>query len=103
MRTLFTSILFLFATTTTAQAVPLQLTQQGRLLDPTGTAVSGLHDLTFRIYDDQTGGLLLWEEVITVDFTSGYYAAVLGADEVNNPLDSDVLSLYPILPLQSHQ
>ena len=86
----------LLAVSTTAEAVPLQLTQQGRLLEPSGAAVTGLHDLTFRIYDDPTSGVLLWEEVITVDFTSGYYAAVLGADEVNNPLDSAVLSMYPI-------
>ena len=30
-----------------AQAVPLQLTQQGRLLDGTGVAVTGAHTLTF--------------------------------------------------------
>ena len=28
--------------------------------------------------------------------TNGYYAAVLGADETNNPLDSNILELYPI-------
>ena len=95
MRKLFLFIVCFFATTT-AQAVPLQMTHQGRLLEPSGAAVTGLHDLTFRIYDDPTGGVLLWEELITVDFTGGYYAAVLGADEVNNPLDSAVLSLYPI-------
>ena len=43
----------------TAQAVPLQITQQGRILDGTGASVSGLHDLTFRIYDSSTGGNLL--------------------------------------------
>ena len=96
MRKLLPSLLFFLTTATTAEAVPLQLTQQGRLLEPSGAAVTGLHDLTFRIYDDPTSGVLLWEEVITVDFTSGYYAAVLGADEVNNPLDSAVLSMYPI-------
>ena len=80
MRKLLPSILLFLAVTTTAEAVPLQLTQQGRLLDPSGAAVTGLHDLTFRIYDDPTGGNLLWEEVITEDFVSGYYAAVLGAD-----------------------
>ena len=96
MRVLFTSLLLSFAISTTVHAVPLQLTQQGRLLDPTGTAVSGLHDLTFRIYDDPNGGVLLWEEVITEDFVNGYYASVLGSDTVNNPLDSSILSMYPI-------
>ena len=35
----------------TAQAVPLQLTQQGRVLDNNSVAVTGTNDLTFRIYD----------------------------------------------------
>ena len=40
----------------TAHAVPLQLTQQGRVLDVNGAAVTGLHDLTFRVYDANSGG-----------------------------------------------
>ena len=79
-----------------AEAVPLQLTQQGRLLDSTGAAISGFHSMDFRIYDDISSGLLLWEENLTVDFNNGYYAAVLGTDELNNPLDETVLSLYPL-------
>ena len=79
-----------------ALAVPLQVTQQGRILEASGAAVSGVHNVTFRIYDDSTGGNLLWTELMAIDFTNGYYAAVLGADEPNNPLDSDTLSLYPL-------
>ena len=72
------------------------LTQQGRLLDSSGAAISGFHSIDFRIYDDISTGLLLWEENLTVDFVNGYYAAVLGADEINNPLDETILSLYPL-------
>ena len=79
-----------------AHAVPLQLTQQGRMLDGNGLSVSGLELVAFRIYDDPLSGSLLWEDYITVDFNNGYYAAVLGSDVVNNPLDSNVLSLYPL-------
>ena len=39
-------------------AVPLQITQQGRILDGNGAGVSGLHDLTFRIYDAETSATL---------------------------------------------
>ena len=95
MRSLILSFI-LFALPNVANAVPLQMTQQGRLIDSSGASVSGLHDLTFRIYDDPTSGSLLWQETITVDFTNGYYAAILGADTQNNPLDSTVLSFYPI-------
>ena len=31
-----------------------------------------------------------------MNFNNGYYATVLGADEVNNALDSSTLSLYPL-------
>ena len=79
-----------------AHAVPLQMTQQGRILDNNGAAVTGTNDLTFRIYDSSTGGSVYWSETLTVNFTNGYYAAVLGADEQNNPLDSSTLSLYPL-------
>ncbi len=80
----------------TAHAVPLQLTQQGRVLDNNGAAVTGIQDLTFRIYDASTGGSVYWSETVTVNFNNGYYATVLGADEVNNALDSSTLSLYPL-------
>jgi hypothetical protein len=79
-----------------AQAVPLQLGQQGRLLDSSGAAITGTQDVDFRIYDAQSGGSQLWTETLQVDFVNGYYAAILGANTESNPLDADVLSLHPI-------
>ena len=38
----------------------------------------------------------MWEELLIVNVTNGYYAAVLGANTSLNPLDEQVLSLYPI-------
>ena len=81
---------------TDAFAVPLQLTQQGRMIDSNGLSITGLHILTFRVYDDLTAGNMLWEDYMTTDFNNGYYASVLGSDVQNNPLDSAVLSLYPL-------
>ena len=80
-------IFFLSSLLNTADAVPLQLTQQGRILDNNGAAVTGAHDLTFRIFDAASNGNVYWSETLTVNFTNGYYAAILGADEQNNPLD----------------
>ena len=91
-------LLFLSLFSSEAQAVPLQVTQQGRILESSGASVTGIHNVTFRIYDDPTGGSLVWTETIVTSFNNGYYAAVLGADELNNPLDSDTLSLYPPVP-----
>ena len=75
----------------TANAVPLQLTQQGRLVDSAGTAATGSHDLTFRIYNASNGGTLLWEETISTNFTNGYYSEILGSDSINNPLEDSIL------------
>ena len=79
-----------------AHAVPLQITQQGRILDANGAALTGTHDLTFRIYDSASGGSVYWSETLTVNVNNGYYATVLGADEVNNILDSSTFALYPL-------
>ena len=78
------------------EAVPLQMTQQGRVLDVDGAPYEGLHSFYFRIYDQQTGGAMLWEDLYVVQVTNGYYATTLGANESINPLDHTVLSLHPI-------
>ena len=65
-------------------------------IDPNGSAINGSHLVIFRIYTEETGGSLLWDETLTVQFNNGYYATVLGSDEVGNPLDSQTLSLYPV-------
>ena len=74
-------------------AVPLQMTQQGRVVDATGVPYEGITTFEYRIYDAETGGNILWEEVQAVSVTNGYYAAVLGADVLANPLNQSVLSL----------
>ena len=91
---MFTSLLFFLLFE--ANAVPLQLTQQGRLLDGSGASVTGVHTLTFRVYTASTGGSVLWSESLSVQFNNGYYATVLGTDTQNNALDSDTLLNYPV-------
>ena len=71
-----------FALSNHAHAVPLQITQQGKMIDPNGSAINGSHLVIFRIYTEETGGSLLWDETLTVQFNNGYYATVLGSDEV---------------------
>ena len=90
---MFTALLYLLSE---ANAVPLQLTQQGRLLDTSGASVTGVHILTFTIHDDELTGTQLWSENLVVAFNNGYYSVILGTDEQNNPLDSDTLSQYPV-------
>ncbi|MBM73805.1 MAG: hypothetical protein CMK59_00275 [Proteobacteria bacterium] len=70
-----------------AHSSPEQLFQQGRLLDGNGLPISGTEGLTFRLYDAQSAGNLLWEEIIITQFNNGYYSVILG-DNSLNPLDS---------------
>ena len=79
-----------------ALAVPAQLTTQGRVLDTDGAAVEGTLDVTFRLMDAASGGSTLWEETQSVEFTSGFYVAMLGADEAGNPLEDSVIDQWPL-------
>jgi subtilisin-like proprotein convertase family protein len=76
MRTL--SILFVLCLASTAQAVPLLLQQQGRLLDSADQPVTGTRSVVFSLWDDDTLGNLLWTETISVGFDNGYFSVILG-------------------------
>ena len=88
-------MLFFSLISSLALAVPQQLSQQGRLLEANGAAMEGIGGLTFKIFDAETGGSMLWDEVHIVDFINGYYAVTLGADS-SNPLDDSLLAQYPL-------
>lgn len=61
--------------------VPQHFRYQGRLTDASGNAMTGAAQVTFRLYDVETGGTPLWEEVDTVAFGSqGIFATTLGND-----------------------
>jgi hypothetical protein len=86
-------VLFALAVSATASAVPGKLTHQGRIFDSSGAALDGDQQVTFAIYDAETGGSPLWTEDQTLAFEAGYFAAVLG---VNTPVagaafDADAL------------
>lgn len=75
---------------TSAFAAPTQLGHQGRLLDEDGIPLEGLHSLEFQIYDSIEDGTVLWSEIHDVELINGYYSLVLGADELDNPLEDSV-------------
>jgi len=95
----------------TASAVPVVLSQQGRLMDAAGYPLEGDHTLSFVLYDD--AGASLWSESIPATLTDGFYTVALGA---TNPLRASALTsdsvalglsvdggaeLAPLLPLTS--
>ena len=82
--------------TTAAHAVPAQFTHQGRLLDADGVPLDDEVTLIFRIATEDSGGDTLWEDTFTLPVENGFYSAVLGADEADNPLDVEILSQAPV-------
>ena len=79
-----------------AWAVPAQLSHQGRLMDSSDTPLEGEHTLTFTIYDSEESGAELWQESLEVSFSNGFYSTVLGSDEDDNPLDTELLGAHPL-------
>jgi hypothetical protein len=65
--------------------VPQTMSYQGVLTDASGVAApNGSYNIFFRIYDDATGGNLLWTEGLSVEVAKGTFSVVLGTV---NPLD----------------
>lgn len=92
MTKLVTVALLLLAAVATAE-VPHLLTYQGRITDDSGTPLEGSHSLTFRIYDDPTGGTTLWTEThVGVTVSNGLFEVVLGSIET---IESSVFSNQP--------
>ncbi len=78
--------------------VPMLINYQGELRSPTtGDPIpDGSYEMLFRIYDVESGGTLLWEEVHSslydgaVAVTNGLFSVVLGTG-TGDPLDASIL------------
>jgi hypothetical protein len=70
-------------------AIPHMINYQGMLTDDLGDPLSGPHNLTFRIYDDTTGGNLEWSETQNgVQVENGLLNVILGqVSPLNLPFD----------------
>lgn len=80
-------LLFLFAFTITGLSAQVKLSVQGLVKKSDGTALpDGNYDLTFRFYDDETGGSALGAETVTTEINGGVYSAVLGPNGGLNSL-----------------
>ena len=85
MRPLLLAALLL---SSSAAAVPLELTHQGRLLDSSSSPLTGDHTVTVSLYETETSSDALWtEDHGSIPFDGGYYALTLGTIEV---LDADL-------------
>lgn len=60
-------------------AVPHLISYQGRLTDASGNPLTGSYAVTFRIYDAETAGSMLWEEThLGVVVEKGLFSVFLG-------------------------
>ena len=60
--------------------VPHLINYQGRLTDSGGTPLNGAYDITFRIYDAETAGSMLWEEThLGAVIQKGIFSVLLGS------------------------
>ena len=71
-------------------AAPNEIHTQGVLRDANGDLMAGEMDLTFRIYDSEDDGQMLWEESVTLDLFNGVFDILLPADPDNFPFPLDL-------------
>lgn len=87
MRRFVFILIFLFSVTMAQAAVPPYLHYQGHLVDEQGIPLQGNHALTFKIYDAQAQGNLLWAQVLpAVNMEEGDFTVVLDISIANPPL-----------------
>ncbi|MFA5119284.1 MAG: hypothetical protein WC695_10665 [Candidatus Omnitrophota bacterium] len=84
LKLILLSILLLYAVVCPSAAiyaaVPELINYQGRLTDTSGQPLEGTYSLTFRIYDAETAGNLLWEEIQpAVVVQKGIFNVLLGS------------------------
>ncbi len=60
-------------------AIPYEINYQGHLTDSLGEPLDGTYGFEFRIYDVETGGTYLWEEIHnSVSVSAGVFHVILG-------------------------
>ena len=83
LRTIFlTVIVFCLLAVSSFTAVPQLINYQGflRNASPPKNPVNGIFDITFKLYDDSTGGSNLWTETLTgVVVDVGNFSVLLGS------------------------
>jgi hypothetical protein len=81
-RTFFLSaLLFILAVQVGWGQVPETISYQGVLTDSNGVVLSGAHNLTFNLYDTETGGISVWgpETHQSVEVNNGIFNVILGS------------------------
>ncbi|NIA28741.1 MAG: hypothetical protein GWP06_02365 [Actinobacteria bacterium] len=82
-------IFYVIALQTAIGQIPQTISYQGVLTDVNGNTVNGNQNFIFKIYDDSTGGSLLWsEERASIPVSNGIFNVILGStNPLNLPFD----------------
>ncbi|RKZ27903.1 hypothetical protein DRQ36_11180, partial [bacterium] len=73
-------LVFILVVSASLIAIPEQINYQGKLTDDSGVAIDSVCEITFSIYDAETGGSLLWTETHpSVDVSHGLFDVHLGS------------------------
>jgi hypothetical protein len=65
-------------------AVPRLISCQAKVKDAQGVPITGKRDVTFRIYDQETGGSAIWSETyVGLDLEKGMLNVMLGSTKPN--------------------
>jgi len=70
--------------------IPHLINYQGKLVDSTGTPITGTKTITFKIYDVSSGGTPLWQETQSVIVDKGVFNILLGSSSDLGQLSFDV-------------
>lgn len=88
---LLVSSALLAAGATAKAASPELISYQALLVDVDGDPIDGIFDLTFTIYDSESGGAVVWqEEHSAVEVSNGQVSLLLGSGTPAVPIGSDV-------------
>ena len=87
---LICGVIFLAGYLLAVGEIPHLINYQGKLTDDAGNPLTDNYDLTFKIYNDPTGGSLLWSETHTgVAVNNGIFSVILGTfNPINLSFDS---------------
>ena len=75
---IFLFIMVILPSQVSAATITPLISYQGKLLDSASAPVSSTANMTFRLYDFQTGGSSLWSETKNVQVTNGIFNTYLG-------------------------
>lgn len=111
---ILTMLVFMLSAQFSWAQIPETMSYQGLLTDASGTPLNGSYNLTFRLYESDSGGTALWAETHpSVEVVNGVCSVILGKGDPGNPLNLDFDQQYwlgvtiggeelqPLIPLTS--